>query len=85
MITEEMAHKLGICHTMADIRTNESVRQQLQRDYEQYLAEGKKVKELPSDAHTEGYVSYNNQGDINPAKRRKGWCNTGIAQGYRVR
>lgn len=85
MITEEMAHKLGICHTMADIRNNEAVRVQLQRDYEQFLSEGGKVTELKPEAHTEGHISYNNQGDLNSAKKRKGWNNSGIAQGYRVR
>lgn len=81
-LTEDIQHNLGICNTMAELKASDAERQRLQKDYDEYLASGKTVKELPPGVRTEGYATFNNQGDLNPAKKRR-WDNSNLAKNYK--
>lgn len=80
MITEDIAHKLGTHHTLSDVKSNESLRNELWEQMAEWEAKGNQIEVVPSSEYSTAPKIFNRGEELNPQKKRKGWSNAGIAK-----
>lgn len=82
-LTEEIEHRIGVHDTsLSRPSQKDREREELEQQIAEFEARGNTIKRVPPDLSSEAKRFFNNQGELNPAKKRKGWSNAGIAKSY---